>query len=277
MNFVFITYPYHYHITLAAIKRIRKLYTVSNITVMFDDVHYVNRTFDFLEEFVYSSPNVEVIPFSAIEEAREVELGWTRQQIVKLNLHKILNYETWMCIDGDTLLQEKLEPNKWYVNVNDAVCPWVHHYNFVNYALNLNYQKITFGEHTLNSVSGMPIKNMNKAVLAGLESYIHELHGCSIWDVVNSFTLKKNINRYFEITEWDMIGYYEVFVAKYWLQLEELNFSIIPTKQFELPYDNKIKVLDGHDNLSIEWYKQHDIEVNQAVFDALHYRRIAQG
>ena len=117
---------------------------------------------------------------------------------------------------------------------------------------------------------------MSKAILEGLESYVHELHGCSILDLNHSFTLKKHITRYFEMTEWDMIGFYEVFVAKYWLEMEELNFDIIPTKQFEQPYENRIKVLDGHDNLSVEWYKEQGIEINQSVFDALHYRRIAQ-
>lgn len=273
MNFVFITYPYHYHITLAAIKRVVKLYPACKIVVMFDDLHYVNKLFDFLEAFVYDAPKVEVIPFSSIDAATKVELGWNRQQLVKLNLHKVLDFDTWMCIDGDTLLQEKLSTDKWYINVHDAVCPWNHHYNFVNYALDLNYQKIKFKEHTLNSVSGMPIKNMNKTVLEGLESYVQKLHGVDILSLSNCFTLKKNVNRYFEMTEWDMIGFYEVFILKNHLPFEELNFEIIPTKQFEQPYENKIKVLDGHDNMSIEWYKSNGVEVNLTVFDALNYRR----
>lgn len=273
MNFVFITYPYHYHITQVAIKKVLDFYPNSNITIMFDDVIQIS-DIDFVSEIKrdLSALGViaDIIPFSKIIEATKFDKGWERQQIVKLYLHTVLELDNWICIDGDTLLQEKLDWSSMYINLGDAKYPWPHHYNLINYILDLNYQQIKFNGITLNSVSGMPIKFMRKQMLIGLHEYIQQLHNCNVVDVLKSFTLQKNLSRYFDLAEWDLMGYYEIFVTKDNLPFEELPFIITPTSEFTKECPHKIKVLHGRDNLPVDWYRANSIRVNPKVYTILY-------
>lgn len=278
MNFVFISHPYHYHITLVSIKRMIELYgsKIKNITVIFDDCdeYWTECRFvsSFKNDLLSNNIDANVIPSSAIKETKFFSNGWVRQQIVKLNLHKVLDYDEWICIDGDTIFQEKIKLNKLYVNINDAVCTWPHHYNFINYVLDLDYQNIQHEGLILHSVSGIPFRNMKKEMLKDLHSYIEELHGCNLIEILNSFTLKKNVNRYFEISEWDLMGHFEVLVSKSNLPIHDLFFVVTDTKDFEETVcNNKIKVLGGTDDFSQRWYNQHGITINQDVFKILKY------
>jgi hypothetical protein len=75
MNFVFVTYPYHYHITLVSITKVIKLYNsnVNSITILFDDVDKeLNSKFNFVENFredlQLQNISAKVIPFSSLPE-----------------------------------------------------------------------------------------------------------------------------------------------------------------------------------------------------------------
>jgi hypothetical protein len=154
----------------------------------------------------------------------------------------------------------------------NAVFPLVHHYNFVNYVLDLNYQKICVDDNVLESLSGVPIRYIRKHTLENLKSYIHNLHNCDICDILKSFTLKKNVSRYFEISEWDLLGHYEILIANDYLPIENLAVHPIDTLKFvDTVCNDKIKVLEGNDRLPIKWYKKQGVIINQKVFSALDY------
>lgn len=280
MNFVFVTYPYHYHITLVSITKLIKLYDsdIDTITILFDDCDKkLNSKFNFFESFQKELQTLNIIaraiPFSSFEVCIDFASGWERQQIIKLNLHKILEYDDYFCIDGDTLLQEKLDLYKLYINLLNAVFPLPHHYNFVNYVLDLNYQKVCIDDTILETLSGVPIRYVKKHTLKSLESYVYDLHNCDICNILKSFTLKKNITRYFEISEWDVIGHYEILIAKNHATIEHLMVNPISTLEFaDTICNDKIKVLEGNDDLPKHWYKKQDIDINLNVFTALGYK-----
>ena len=281
MHFVFVTYPYHYHITLVSIKSVVDLYgsEVLSITVMFDDFHHaLNARIDFIQymhEYLASmNISAQVLPFSLIDDCARFDDGWERQQIVKLNLHKLLVHDRFFCVEGDTILLEKLDLNKLYINVQDGSASWPQAYNFANYVLDLDYQKVIHNGHTMNTLTGTTIRNISSSMLEQLHAHIFKLHGCSIVDIIKSFTLKKNRAQYFVLGEWDLMSYFEIFIAKTNLPIEDLPAKFVSTDEFETyQCKDKIIMLGGKDNLSPKWYQSRGITYNHEVAAALKYKK----
>lgn len=257
-----------------------KKYKPERLSIAFDDVPGTAYGWDhigrelLLELKIKYNPEPGAItthPFSVIQEIHTEPNGWIRQQYVKLKLHKFLDGEEWLVIDGDTLINKEIDPWKyWYVNPADV--RHLHHDFFVRYALNLKDQRATFNDKPIE-FSSVPIRLLTRKTLSGLEKYLYELHGTDIRGIRDSFTLKKDRSWYFELSEYDLIGNYQTFISKDILPLKELGPIFCPTKEF---YDNwhnlktKVAVLHGYDNLPFSWYEQMGIEINQNIWEELY-------
>lgn len=282
MHLVFVSYPYHYHITLVSIKTVVSLYQdeITSITVMFDDIDArLNSKINFIEhmhrDLASLGIKATIIPFSQYDKFVDFGNGWERQQLIKLNLHKILPYDQWVCIDADSIFQEKIELEKLYIHSKDGYGSLPQAYALSNYVLDLNYQKYQHDGLTLDTLAGITVRHIRSSMLAQLEEYIYKLHGCDIADILRSFTLKANRSNYFELAEYDLMAYFEIFIIKQHAPIVDLGFRYVSTNELEtieFP-NNPVIILTGRDNLLAGWYHKHGIQINHEVASALKYRK----
>ena len=280
---VIITHRYHFHICQVAIDLVMAKYNPQRLSIVFDDVigtkdgwNYLGRDIAVEIRVKYGLPAgvISLHPFSCVDAIHSEPNGWIRQQYVKLNLHKFLDNDEWLVIDGDTLINKDIDP--WaYLYVNPADIRHRHHDFFLRYALDLE-DKVAMYNGKPIEFSSVPIRLLNRRTLSGLEKYIYELHGTDVRGIRDSFTLKRNRDRYIELSEYDLIGNYQTFISKDILPLKELGPIFCPAKELYQNWDklkNEIAVLHGHDNLPLEWYQQMGVNVNQNIWQILYERQ----
>lgn len=279
---VVISHRYHYHICQVAIDFIRKQYNPDKFTILFDDVKGTKRGWDdagrqlvrtVAEKYGFKDNYVTAHGFSIVNNVHAEKRGWLRQQYVKLNLHNFLDGDEWLVVDGDTLINAPIDPWKYqYINHGDRDPLPYHYYDFfTRYILDLEDKRPYFDGSPVGFMA-MPVNLLTRKTLAGLESYIFDLHGTDIKGVLDSFTLKKDKEKYVELSEYSIIGNYRYFISKDMPEMRYVNLSVEQGHDFVRNWQNRdIAVLDGKDNLPIEWYQQMGVTINKDVWDANGY------
>ncbi len=271
------TYSEHFHITKLAIKQAKEHLSPSEIIVLYDDLqdHRWARLGDELRNDLLVEYGIVVscIPQSAVEITQTQNNGWIRQQYVKLNLHKILPHQSWIVLDGDSIILNKIDPSK-YCYINPAAgYPEADRF-FCNYALDLDHQTIQFEGMSISFSVG-PIKHITRKTLIGIEKRIAELHGTSIDKVFDSFTLKKNRSRYVEFSEFDLIGFYENIISNESLPLSRIRIKVAHREEFISRFNqNDLELLvfsvnQGRDDLPRRWYEDQGIKINENIWKSL--------
>lgn len=269
-NLVVVTYPYHYHVTQLAIIHALKLYNIQNVYVFYDHIDKpieIGRTLQ--DDLAAHNISVIPIPFASIKSTRSQSNGWIRQQYVKLHLHQVLNDESWLVLDGDSILQTKLDPNTFcYFNAHDDRPD--HHKFFTNYTLDLNFKDITFCDKIV-SFSAVPFRKIKRHTLIQLEKHICKLHGKTIDELYDSFTLP-NKSTYLEISEFELINNFEFQILQEPLNLKPANVGILNPADFITSWNDgyDILALQGHDHLPINWYANNGISINEKIWNQLY-------
>ena len=271
------TYSEHFHITKLAIKQAKEHLSPSEIIILYDDLqdHRWVRLGDELRNdlLVEYGIGVSCIPHSAVEITQTQNNGWIRQQYVKLNLHKILPHQSWIVLDGDSIILNKIDPSK-YCYINPAAGHPEATRFFCDYALDLDHQTIQFEGMSI-SFSAVPIKHITRKTLIGIEKRVAELHGTSIDKVFDSFTLKKNRSRYVEFSEFDLIGFYENIISNESLPLSGIGIKFAHREEFiSLLNQNDLELLvfaanEGRDDLPRRWYEDQGIKINENIWKSL--------
>lgn len=282
-HLVIITYALHYHICQVAIKLAIQRFNPDKVTILVDNPAGTMYGWDNLgSELTYdlkinvglTNPRIHAISFTALPDIQTEPWGWIRQQYIKLNLHKILPGDEWLVIDGDTLINEDINPYDFvYVNSNDYILTPQNAF-FVRYALDLGNKELLFN-NKLIELNG-PIKVLNRKTLEGLENYIYELHGTDVKGIRDSFTLKQNRRFYVELSEYDLIAYYQAFISKDLKPLKHVGFYYHSSGDFVSNWDllkDKIAILDGKDDIPSEWYAQFGVKINQELWEKLGYTK----
>jgi len=272
------TYSEHFHITKLAIKQAKEHLSPSEIIVLYDDLQDYRwvRLGDELRNDLLVEYGIVVscIPQSAVEITQTQNNGWIRQQYVKLNLHKILPHQSWIVLDGDSIILNKIDPSK-YCYINPAAgYPEADRF-FCDYALDLNHQTIQFEGISISFNLG-PIKHITRKTLIGIEKRIAELHGTSIDKVFDSFTLKKNQSRYVGFSEFNLIGFYENIISNESLPLSRIGIKVAHREEFiSLLNQNDLELLvfqcnnQGRDDLPRRWYEDQGIKINENIWKSL--------
>jgi len=271
------TYSEHFHITKLAIKQAKEHLSPSEIIVLYDDLQDYRwvRLGDELRNDLLVEYGIVVscIPQSAVEITQTQNNGWIKQQYVKLNLHKILPHQSWIVLDGDSIILNKIDPSK-YCYINPAAGHPEATRFFCDYALDLDHQTIQFEGMSISFSVG-PIKHITRKTLIGIEKRIAELHGTSIDKVFDSFTLKKNRSRYVEFSEFDLIGFYENIISNESLPLSRIRIKVAHREEFISRFNqNDLELLvfaanEGRDDLPRRWYEDQGIKINENIWKSL--------
>ena len=272
---VIFTYCQHYHLTKLAILNAMHRIKHSGIIVMYDDVFSsqwavlgTHLSLDMLRHGIA----IETVPYSALPLARIISDGWIRQQVVKLNLHHVLEHQDYIMLDGDAMVLQSVDPTAaCHINMNDV--PNDDSFNFYDHLLQLNGARVIYQNRPI-TFSSVPLKHVRSSTLAGLERLVMDLHGQSIYSLYEH--MRSRTDAGISFSEFDIIGTYDALVARDGLPVTHLDIKYAEKDEFLQLYKNNdgYKMLmyattQGKESIPRHWYQQQGIEINEKIWTML--------
>lgn len=271
---IIFTYCQHYHLTKLAILNALDRIQHDHIIVMYDDL--------FSEQWTVLGPMlradmsrhgvaIETIPYSKLSLARHIKVGWIRQQMIKLNMHRIYGSDDYILLDGDTMVLQPVDPKiACHINMNDP--PNDDSYNFYDHLLRVNGRRVMYKGKSI-TFSSVPLKYVRSSTLKGLEQLVKELHGKTIYEV---YEIMRSRTHRVSFSEFDIIGTYENIVSKDGLPVTHLDVKYSEKDEFIGLYNNtkEYKLLtyvitQGKEILPRSWYEQQGISINDEIWSML--------
>jgi len=189
-RYVITTWPGYFFQTVLCIKSILEHLPARPIHIIVDDLHnngYPTTTPwpGFLDDLVkYVGDNVyvpiEYHRFSDQPWASHCDVGWWRQQLVKLNLDQYIPGNSWFVIDADIIFAQTPDFGIVPVNLDRS---FVSHANpidignklYVKYMLNTELTKLTCEGFPASS-SGVPFRTLDRTLLQSLRKHVESIH-----------------------------------------------------------------------------------------------------
>ena len=240
MILVVISYPGHYHITQLAIKQaIKNMGGITAVHIVWDDANI-------------PAPH-DYIPFSSIVQIPPYIKGWYRQQIVKLNLHKVFPNKELVVMDGDVIFHTIKHPKAYFYA--PLLGPEIKSYSKAKEVLGIDqYDFLACGFMYVESKWLELIHKTNPNI-----NQIYQNIAMSNW----------NIDGRWPLSEWEVIHDFVTDVLKIKIATKPFEYEMLKTNEFEAKFDNtKDIILDGTDNLSKEFYLKNGIEINENIWNA---------
>lgn len=119
MKLIIFSYPLHFNIMQLAYRNaINVIDDIDEVVVVWDDLFEKDCNKNIVtEQILKVIPANKIIFHSDIDLCLDEQLGWLRQQYIKLNLHSIFDGNNWVILDSDVILRQK----KTFVNNNKLV------------------------------------------------------------------------------------------------------------------------------------------------------------
>ena len=111
MNVVVLTYPGHFLMTLLCLKSLEKFYSPDRYYVLYDDLSSPAWP-DYVDDCLthYQFNNITLIPYTQVHpEIKKCDVGWWRQQLIKLCVDLCLPEDQWLVVDGDVIFDEHID------------------------------------------------------------------------------------------------------------------------------------------------------------------------
>ena len=113
MDAVVLTYPGHFFSTALCLRSLRHFYPdIKTIYILCDDLYncdWENYFSDCQQYYSKINYGLKLIPYSNLPGLETCEYGWWRQQLVKLNLDRLVPGDSWFVIDGDLVLDQRID------------------------------------------------------------------------------------------------------------------------------------------------------------------------
>jgi hypothetical protein len=288
---VILTYPGHFHLTQLTIRSVREHIQPKDITVIVDDWSFL--TWDgYVNDCKQAYNGCNVINTLQFEFLKPFEGdSWMRQQMVKLNLHKILPFDKWFFSDGDI---------QFFHDIPEDVTPWVIvtipmdiwenwnnapladkgtllMANYVNSMLGLtnfwelpaDYKKAS--PNKVVATSAIPFRDMNKQILNDLEEFLvsrfnQDLVGIHV-DVMKDPTKA--------MSEWELIEAFKKYIKHDDLTMVHITPQDIDTiKHHKYPDDLYFLMHFLHDEeLGADWFADQGIKINDEIWQKIPKKR----
>lgn len=258
---VILTYPGHFHLTQLTIRSVQQHIQPKNITVIVDDWSFL--AWDgYVEDCKQTYVDCNIIHTSQFEFLTPFEGNpWMRQQMIKLNLHKILDFDKWFFTDGDI---------EFYHDIPEDITPYSVHVipmhewevyntlpiadrgtelmaNYVNHMLGLTdfwdlpAPFVKEGPNRVISTSGVPFRDMNKRLLEELEQFVTARFNTDL-ATIHVAVMKDKTQA---MTEWELMEAYRKYIRN-----EDLHMVRISPQ--DKNYISEVKL--SHDIFKEEYY-----------------------
>jgi hypothetical protein len=288
---VILTYPGHFYLTQLTIRSVREHIQPKDITVIADDWSFL--TWDsYVEDCKQTYTDCNIIHSSQFEFLKPFEGNpWVRQQMIKLNLHKILDFDKWFFTDGDIEFFHNVPENVTPYNLatipEDVWENWDNApladketllmANYVNSMLGMNDfwdLPAKCSKEKPNQVvatSGAPFRDMNKELLNEVEQFLTERFGVTLSDI--HVKVMKDESK--AMTEWELLEAYRLYVRKESLNM--VRFYPYSADKLNELHDNEDMIFLMHFlsdlALGAEWFQERNIKVDKATWEKIPTRR----
>jgi hypothetical protein len=229
---VVLTYPGHFLLTALTLKSYCQYHTPGTIVVLVDDTSpwawpgYVNDCQQLYQIQIKTTSQLKLV--QAFQNN-----PWVRQQIIKLHLDQVVEFDRWFFSDGDMTYNFAIPENITPFTVTSGGLVQEQQNRYVFSVLKLAQAGIeaTFdrgnGPETKQvCVSNPPFRFMQAKTLQHLRQHVEQLHGkrfCEVHEVIMNHDRRSN-NPVFSISEWELIANFQRHV-----QNNELNLQYYPT------------------------------------------------
>lgn len=259
-----LSYPKNYHITQITIQHaLKNIDGISEIAIIWDDSH----------------PYAPSIPLSTVVKARipcytyfwssisdKVDLrgvhGWAGQQIMKLHMDLLTPKEDFIIMDGDLIINQPIDPVNILYSNN---IPQTHgRYDHIAEALGL-------GVYDFATCPFMYFK-------ARWLKHIRELcennsHMTIDKKLVSAFNKASSVNQLNWLLEWNIMARYQLQVLKLPRRIEYFHRRAIAGPNLRRFYnDEENFVVDGPDDIDLDFYKEHNVHIDINLLRALGYK-----
>lgn len=231
---VVLTYPGHFLLTALTLKSYCRYHKPSAVVVIVDDAgpwawpDYVDDCQQLYQCEVKTTSHLESISLFK-------DNPWVRQQIIKLHLDQIVDFDRWFFSDGDVVYNFTIPENITPFTVTGGGLVQEQQNKYVSTVLKLPQVGIetTFdrgdGPETKQvCVSNPPFRFMQADTLQQLRQHIEELHNKSFCDVHEVIMLHdldcRPHDPVYSISEWELIANFQRHVLG-----QDLNLQYYPT------------------------------------------------
>jgi hypothetical protein len=295
-NAVILTYPGHFHLTQLTIRSVREHIQPKDITVIVDDWSFL--VWDgYVEDCKQTYTNCNIIHTSQFEFLKPFEgNSWMRQQMIKLNLHKILDFNDWFFTDGDIEFYHDIPKNITPYSVRTIpMSEWEVYStlpladrgtelmaNYVNNMLGLsNFWDlpapfIKEGPNRVISSSGVPFRDMNKHLLEELEQFLTTKFNTDL-ATIHVAVMKDNTQA---MTEWELMEAYRKYIRK-----EDLIMvRFLPHNKDHIEEAKRNLHIDAEEyyylmhflpdsDLGPNWFAEQGIKINEEIWQKIPQKR----
>ena len=189
MPLVVLTYPGHFLSTVLTIRSYLEYHTPTEVVVVADDLSpYAWDSYLQDCQDLYWTP---VIPISQVNQPKEFNNGWIRQQIAKLHLDQLVDLSNWFFTDGDIVFLHAVDPADTPYSIPDYSAISQQQHKYIQELLNISNPGIEVNNR-LVCVSDPPFRSMSAQILKQLRNHIGDRiqltgAGMSEWELIENF------------------------------------------------------------------------------------------
>ena len=182
MDAVVLTFPGHLLQTQLCLRSIDQHYPEITDKYLFYDDLAIQHWPDFLQDLsaILQENKIavrETVPFSSLTGIDKCEVGWWRQQLVKLCLDLMLPQSNWFVIDGDVIFEQ-------HINIVDAIPVSLQSkpgvlteltFNYVKGLLGIEWQGFRHSDQ-FAMTNPVPFRWLDKTTLQGLRWHVESIY-----------------------------------------------------------------------------------------------------
>jgi hypothetical protein len=284
---VVLTYPGHFLMTGLCLKSLDQHYpSIRRVYVLFDDLseRAWPSYFEDMRKFLQpnTSANLVYIPYSQVHDhMHRCEVGWWRQQLIKLTLDTFLPEERWFVVDGDVVFDQHIDiqnatPIHTIYGRQDELSEMVTRY--VDTVMGVPNTRSWLPDAITSSI---PFRWLTRENLAGLRKHAENNIGDEFvkWHIDQM--LDQEIVGYVPegdkmvMHEWELIEAWHHYHAPNHYKLLETGSGYQPEvdtsqqiSQYRFRHGSYISHVDSH--LTLSWFVSQGLDVPMTVWYWIH-------
>jgi len=266
---VILTYPGHYLLTALTIKSYLKYHRPTNFIVVADDLslhawdNYVHDCKKLYQSLIPTDCQIQ--PSSNIIPASQFKSGWVRQQIIKLHLDQVVDFDSWFFTDGDIVFLHSVESTDIPYTTPDS-CVNTSQDQYVTKVLGIANPGIRVNNQRV-AVDDPAFRTMTRLVLQGIRQHVQLHHQKSLSELHLEYEAKNSI----EISEWQLIENYKQRILGQELKLVKYaphNLLSVPERlDF---FSHQFLTYYGTDaNLGRDFFNNYNVTVSDQLWQIL--------
>lgn len=177
---VVLTHPAYFYSSISTLKTVFEIQKWDGpVHLIVDDhradTHYVDDLKTALDQN-FNGRAIQIKTTSSITWLDNIQEGWFRQQLIKLNLDSILTKGRWFVIDGDVRLGTEISESRFYAELNQHKGKLDQGFvGYVEHMLAISTGSVIYQNRPIR-FSSIPLRFLDSDVLWSLRHHVEQVH-----------------------------------------------------------------------------------------------------